>query len=586
MSKVKKIIITIVSLVLVVCLAGGGIFTYKWYSAKKNPVEVIPVSNINNSWYGDYGSGLSDIYGSVSKGMSQSVYYDPALTINEILVKEGDEVEVGTPLIKYDTTLLNLQLQLKENDIKTIDMRIEALQKKLANLKKTKVTADSGISVGESNIALMGCNTGNVQVVSLALNKTDGSIISMSQITDVQEGSEEEIPVWTELTDSSYAYKGVGTEDNPFAFKVALGANISESFITKAVSDKCVCMIEVVSEDGENVLYSWTFDGKKVMDAAIGSIVPEEPSTEAPEPTEPSTEAPEPTEPDVPDEPIEPEDPDDPFDPDYPDYPDDPFDPGYSDDPFIPGYDDPFVPGMTKDELEKAIKETENEIASLNFDKRAAEIELKKLQNKLTDGTLLSTVNGTVGEILEENVAALENMPIMTVTAKDGTYISCYISENNLTAVSVGQSLTAMSYFTGNYYDATITGISDIPEEEYYGGDNESYYVFTAIVDGGEDLEDYSGVDITLNSDGQTSTSALYIEKAYVREENGIHYVYIKGEDGKLKKQPVRTGRVMDGYAMEIFEGLFESDYIAFPYGKNVKEGAPTVESDGSFMYY
>ena len=47
------------------------------------------------------------------------------------------------------------------------------------------------------------------------------------------------------------------------------------------------------------------------------------------------------------------------------------------------------------------------------------------------------------------------------------------------------------------------------------------------------------------------------------------------------------TGIVQWGYT-EIRSGLTADDWIAFPYGKDVKENAKTVESDSSddFYYY
>ena len=39
------------------------------------------------------------------------------------------------------------------------------------------------------------------------------------------------------------------------------------------------------------------------------------------------------------------------------------------------------------------------------------------------------------------------------------------------------------------------------------------------------------------------------------------------------------------GSYTEILSGLTADDLIAFPYGKNLKEGAPTVESDPSDLY-
>jgi hypothetical protein len=48
------------------------------------------------------------------------------------------------------------------------------------------------------------------------------------------------------------------------------------------------------------------------------------------------------------------------------------------------------------------------------------------------------------------------------------------------------------------------------------------------------------------------------------------------GDDGLLEKRYIKTGSNAYG-TVEIRSGLKEKDYIAFPYGDHVKEGAETV---------
>ena len=45
-------------------------------------------------------------------------------------------------------------------------------------------------------------------------------------------------------------------------------------------------------------------------------------------------------------------------------------------------------------------------------------------------------------------------------------------------------------------------------------------------------------------------------------------------------KQIVTTGRTLYGEYTEILSGLTQDDYIAFPYGKNVKDGATVKYPD------
>ena len=52
-----------------------------------------------------------------------------------------------------------------------------------------------------------------------------------------------------------------------------------------------------------------------------------------------------------------------------------------------------------------------------------------------------------------------------------------------------------------------------------------------------------------------------------------------------MEKRTVTTGKSLWGSYTEIRSGLTADDYVAFPYGKNVKPGAATVESDLSALY-
>ena len=91
-------------------------------------------------------------------------------------------------------------------------------------------------------------------------------------------------------------------------------------------------------------------------------------------------------------------------------------------------------------------------------------------------------------------------------------------------------------------------------------------------------------VSINLSSN-EVSTDKLYIPKAYIREENGEYFVFIADERGRLKKQVIETGAIMYGYYQEVKNGLTTEDLIAFPYGKDVKEGVKTKESETPSYY-
>ena len=82
-----------------------------------------------------------------------------------------------------------------------------------------------------------------------------------------------------------------------------------------------------------------------------------------------------------------------------------------------------------------------------------------------------------------------------------------------------------------------------------------------------------------------TGEHGIYLQNPFLRTEQGKSYVYVMGENDRLEKRYVKTGKALWGSYMEILSGLTEEDLVAFPYGKNVKPGAPAREGDMSELY-
>ena len=80
----------------------------------------------------------------------------------------------------------------------------------------------------------------------------------------------------------------------------------------------------------------------------------------------------------------------------------------------------------------------------------------------------------------------------------------------------------------------------------------------------------YENFELLLVDDGSTDSTFDILNE------------YIEGKNKKLKKQYVRTGQTLYSTYIEVKEGVSETDWIAFPYGKAVKEGAPVKELEGS----
>jgi hypothetical protein len=193
-----------------------------------------------------------------------------------------------------------------------------------------------------------------------------------------------------------------------------------------------------------------------------------------------------------------------------------------------------------------------------------------------------ATINGVVKSVGDPALGEVDGEAFLTVTSAEGMYVKGTISELKLGEVGVGSTMTGMSYESGTSFTAKITEISEYPttSDSWSSNDaNASSYSFMAYIEEPGDLSNNEYVELSIESD-DTDASAIYLYKAYIRSENGQSYVYKADENNRLVKQYIKTGATVYSYAVEVKSGLSLDDKIAFPYGKNVKEGAKTVEDD------
>ena len=208
------------------------------------------------------------------------------------------------------------------------------------------------------------------------------------------------------------------------------------------------------------------------------------------------------------------------------------------------------------------------------------------MQRTASDGIVYAEVAGEVKTLGDVNNPPKDGKPFLVVSGNDGLYVSGAISELSLGDVTVGTVVTANSWETGMTFEATITEISDYPVSGNSWGEgnpNVSYYGCTAYINDSSGLHNGEYVELMISTN-KSSEGGIFMEKAYVREEDGRPYCMIADENGRLKKQYVVTGRTVYGSAVEIKSGLTEEDLIAFPYGKDVVEGALTTQENN--MYY
>ena len=241
---------------------------------------------------------------------------------------------------------------------------------------------------------------------------------------------------------------------------------------------------------------------------------------------------------------------------------------------------------MTQEEIDRAKKQEELSLKALDLDLRESELRIASAAKAVENGIVRARMNGIVKKVSDPEDPPKDGSAFLTVAAAEGFYVRSGLSEQLLGKVKVGDTVTITSWMNGMSYDGTIRDISPYPDTTGMFGDssqNNSYYPITISI-GDADLANGDWLQVSMmpdNSVGVSGEAMLYIFKAFVLDEEGGKFVYKRGEDGKLHKQEVRLGALSgDGY--EVISGVTPEDYVAFPYGKYVKEGAKTRE--GSLM--
>lgn len=247
----------------------------------------------------------------------------------------------------------------------------------------------------------------------------------------------------------------------------------------------------------------------------------------------------------------------------------------------------------TAEEKQKLLSEKQIELSSLQIDLKEANLEYTKLQKEIQNATIKSTIKGTVKSIQDPTTyTSGKGKTFLKIVSSEGLYLQGSVSELKLGSIAVGDKITAKSWETGEEFTAKITEISTYPVSgndmsDGMGNPNASYYPFKAYIENTEIVNSGEYVTITLgNNDSVPAENGVFLPPAYIRKDGNRSYVYLKGEDGLLKKKYIKTGKSSYGVSVEILDGITLDDYIAFPYGKNVREGAKTKVSEEGGMDY
>ena len=580
--KLKKVIAVIVVLAVTVGAVTGGIYGYKSYQKKNLVAEVQSVSSLN---YGYYGNSETS-YGVVTNDSSQEVYLDDSNKVQEVYVSKGDTVKEGDPLIQYDTSEAEIDIQRKNLEISTTENSLAKAQHSLESLKNTNPvdkTRPSTASTASSYI--------NKKLQELEQKK--------AYIESLPEKDAKDNRIYNYVTEDSEPYNkdtADGTAENPYIYYCNKDVFAYGSFYNSLRPQK---KSDGTYTDGKYVKFiicKKDSDGKMVFESVeTGDEVVDDSTESNGDTKEVTVQKYEP----VADDSISPnvKDVDGstmPMDYDksrswyvfsgeevgksLQDY----LDELENEDNWNDEDDWEEPEGYTEKELAEAINDKESEVKKLDIQLRKLKLELETLQDSINDGVVYAKLDGVVKSVGDPDQKQDDGNAFLVVTGDDGLYVSGTISELLLDEVKPGTVVTANSWESGMTFEATVTSVSDYPVSGNSWGEgnpNVSYYQYTAYMEDSSALKNGEYVDLAIQTN-QSETGGIYLDKAYVRQEDGKSYVMMADENNQLKKQYVVTGKTVYGTAIEIKSGLTEDDKIAFPYGKTAVEGAAVTEDE------
>ncbi len=579
--KLKKVIAVIVTFAVIIGAAAGGIYGYKSYQKKNLVAAVQSVSSLNYGYYGDSETS----YGVVTNDSSQEVYLDDSNKVEEVFVSKGDTVKEGDPLLQYDTSEAEIDIQRKNLDISTTENSLAKAQRALETLKNTKPVDKTRPSTANS--------------ASTYINKKLQELERQEKyIESLPEKDSKDSRIYNYVTEDSEPYNkdtADGTRENPYIYYCNKDVYVYGSFYNslrpKKKSDgtytdgKYVKFIICKKDSDGKMMFESIETGDEVVDDSTesdGDI--KEVTVQRYEPVA-----------------------DDSISPNVKDVDGSTMPMNYDDSRMWYVFsgeevgkslqdlldelenedtweeDDWEEPeGYTEKELAEAINDKETEVKKLDIQLRKLKLELETLQDSIKDGVVYAKLDGVVKSVGSPDQNQSDGDAFIIVTGDDGLYVSGTISELLLDEVKPGTVVTANSWESGMTFEATVTSISDYPVSGNSWGEgnpNVSYYQYTAYMEDSSALKNGEYVDLSIKTN-QSETGGIYLDKAYVRQEDGKSYVMKADENNQLKKQYVVTGKTVYGSAIEIKSGLTEDDKIAFPYGKTAVEGAAVTEDE------
>lgn len=562
-KKLKKGIIIAACAVGVCGAVWGGLTIAR--NAQRSDVKVY---SVNDFCMTDYWGDTSSTSGMVTTDKIQKVFLSSSQTVNKVWVAEGDSVRKGDKLISYDSTLTQASVEQAKIDYDRQDESLTTAKNELEYLKKAKNKETLKQELDKLNTELDALKKKYDEDPDHPYNGdapvTEGAIKDYKKTMTVKgaDGSDQTVNVlyysWlstSRLNDSKVTeiLTNLATlradKDHPSLDTYVVLVQRYEDKVGGYVDNTVGLVITETYTAGDDTAIPAVPESRSVS-FSVRSDLPEFEDTER-------------------------------------------------------KYDDAAIKrlqqkinlanmylenSMEQKDLAKAIVDKAQEVKEKEVNQRLAKLSLDKKTKELGDGNVYAEFDGTVKAVRNADEAYNNSEAVIELSGGGGYYVTGTLSEMELGSVKVGDTVSISSWMTGAACEGTIVSIDDYPTTSGNswgdGNRNVSYYPFKVFVEEDASLQANDYVDIQYQKAGtQEQGNSLYLQSWFIRTDNGKSYVMARGEDGRLEQRWVQTGRDLWGSYTQIRGGLTTDDYLAFPYGRDVVEGARTVEAAADELY-
>ena len=567
-KKLKKGIIAAACVVGVCGAVWGGLTIAR--NAQRGDVNVYAV---NECAMTDYWGDTSNTSGMVTTDKLQKIYISQSQTVKKVWVKEGDSVKKGTVLVSYDSTLTQATVERAKIDYDRQAENLEVMKNELELLKKAKnketLQAEYDKLEKELNKLIEDATKSpddNTDVKDLMHIAIDGMKLGTGSGND---------------KDNAIYYYRTTDSDGSFALSQA---DLMGIFSRLGKTDGTLYLVFVTRAG--NKLGGAVMGNEGYILTAVTEDVPSGGSQDPQQPPAGGTTAKKLVSVTV-----------KPWNNGFKEFTDGA--PDYGDKKAeieklqrkIAQVQELLDTSMTQLDLNKAILEKAQAVKEQEVNLKVAKLKLDKKLAELGDGNVYAEFDGTVKAVRDPDEAYNNSEAVVELSGGGGYYVTGTLSEMDLGSVQVGDSVSISSWMTGAACEGTIVSIDDYPTSNGNnwgdGNSNVSYYPFKVFVTEDANLQPNDYVDIQYQKDtsAEESGSSLYLQSMFIRTDNGKSYVMARGEDGRLEQRWVQTGRDLWGSYTQIRGGLTIDDYVAFPYGRDVVEGAHTQEATTDQLY-